>query len=421
MRVTLVEPDGEGGLAHFAHELGAAIAAQGGHDVRLITSQHYELTHLPHSFEVAPIMRLWSKAADRNQKPLPAVRRKVRRAARGARLTWEWARMARRVLADRPDIVLFSEVLFPHLGIFLWFLRKRGIKLAQICHEFAYQEREGRRGLLGGLANAAARRVYPQFDWIFFLSEATRTSFHERFAFPKSRTARIPHGSQNVFPPASRSEIAFRAELGLSEAEPVVLFFGGIRPSKGVPDLIDAFGQSRWRDRAKLVIAGQPTGFMNMAAIEDAIASNHLGGRVVLRTGYIPMEDVASYFEIATTVVLPYQSATQSGVLHLAYEFARPVIATRVGGLAEDVRDGSSGYLVTPGDARDLAARIDAMLDEPALALEMGRRGFELSRSEFTWAEAARIMTGCFTERSLAGGTVHGECGELAETPAGPS
>ena len=391
MRIVLVEPDGEGGLAHFAFECARALA-EAGHAVQLITSRHYELADQPHAFEARPVMRLWPRSRGGERSTLPAPLRVARRGMRAVRLTWEWARITRMLWRERPDVALFSEILFPHLGAFLWLLRVRGIRLGQICHEFAYQEREGMRGRLGALADRASLGVYRQFDQIFFLSESTRASFHERFAVSPARTARIPHGSQQTFPPPAYPVEDFRARLGVSQGEPIVLFFGGLRPSKGVPDLIDAFARSRWRDRARLVIAGQPSTSMSMSDVMQAISGAGLSERVLLRSGYIPMEDVTSYFEVATCVVLPYRSATQSGVLHLAYHQARPVVATRLGGLAEDVRDGESGYLVVPGDPSALAARIDDVLDDPERARRMGRRGHELSRTEFTWTQAARII-----------------------------
>jgi glycosyltransferase involved in cell wall biosynthesis len=395
MKIVMVEPDGESGLAHFAHELAQALSAEG-HDVHLITSTHYELAHLPHAYELKASMRLWSKHSNAQLGSLTRFARAWQRAGRGVRLTWEWARMTRAVLAERPDVVLFGEILFPHLGLLLWRLKMRGVRLAQICHEFAYQEREAGADLSGRISLRMAKLVYPLFDQIFFLSEATRRSFIERYSFEEARTASIPHGSQSIPRSADRTPFVLRGELGIAPQEPVVLFFGSIRPSKGVPDLIEAFARCRARDHARLVIAGQPTKFMSMEEIDAAIARHDLADRVVLRTGYIPLEDVAGYLGMSSCVVLPYRTATQSGVLHLAYEFGRPVIATNVGGLAEDVRQGISGYLVALGDIGGLASRIDDLVSDPVRAKVLGKAGSELSRTVYTWTNAARAITGRF-------------------------
>lgn len=407
MRIAFVEPDGTGGLAHFAYELCTALACRG-HAVQLITSRDYELRHLPHAFDVVPQMQLWQRAA--REERIGRVARTLRRAGRGMRLTREWARVGRRLLVERPDLVLVSEILFPHLGAFLWLLRRRGLRLAQICHEFAYQEREGASSRLAPLQHLLQQGIYRQFDCIFFLAEATRSSFHDRFRFPLDRTARIPHGGQTMFPPPKRSAADFAAELGVRPGEPVVLFFGSIRPSKGLPDLLQAFALSRWRDRARLVVAGQPTRLVSMDEITRLAERLGLRDRLVLRVGYIPIEDVASYFEIARCVVLPYRSATQSGVAHLAYQCARPVVATAVGGLAEDVIAGETGLLVAPGAPAELAAALDRLFDDAALSGQMGARALELSATRFSWAEAARVIDSRLSRDETGGSAAGADC-----------
>jgi glycosyltransferase involved in cell wall biosynthesis len=73
---------------------------------------------------------------------------------------------------------------------------------------------------------------------------------------------------------------------------------------------------------------------------------------------YVPQENVATYFSAADVVVLPYLSATQSGIAQIAYNFDTPVIATDVGGLGEVVRDGITGYVIPPADPQALAKSI---------------------------------------------------------------
>ena len=79
-----------------------------------------------------------------------------------------------------------------------------------------------------------------------------------------------------------------------------------------------------------------------------------LSGNVTIVPSYVPNEQVALYFSAADLVVLPYLSATQSGIAQIAYNFDRPVIATDVGGLAEVVQHGRTGFVVPPADAEAL-------------------------------------------------------------------
>jgi glycosyltransferase involved in cell wall biosynthesis len=79
---------------------------------------------------------------------------------------------------------------------------------------------------------------------------------------------------------------------------------------------------------------------------------------VTIRAEYVTHEEARVYFSAADAAVLPYLSATQSGIAQVAYNFDTPVIATSVGGLAEVVKDGLTGFLVPPGNPESLAAAI---------------------------------------------------------------
>jgi glycosyltransferase involved in cell wall biosynthesis len=89
-----------------------------------------------------------------------------------------------------------------------------------------------------------------------------------------------------------------------------------------------------------------------------------LGERVRIVDSYVPNEQVEPYFAAADVVVLPYVSATQSGVVQAAYQFERPVIATSVGGLPEVIDDGRTGLLVPPQDPEALAHAIRRYYEE---------------------------------------------------------
>jgi glycosyltransferase involved in cell wall biosynthesis len=91
--------------------------------------------------------------------------------------------------------------------------------------------------------------------------------------------------------------------------------------------------------------------------------------------------------------VLPYLSAYQSGVAHLAFTFGRPVVATDVGDLGAVVADGETGLLVPPGDPAVLAAAIGRLLDDPDLATRMGAAGHARLARGARWDDvAARIL-----------------------------
>jgi glycosyltransferase involved in cell wall biosynthesis len=392
MRLWVVEPNGFGGLIHFSFELCQALAKEG-HQVNLITSRSYELEQEAHSFTVDRFLHLWNPVLSNNDDQRGGIsaqsRRILRRSWRGIVLTKEWARLTHKILRDRPDVVIFSEILFPHLGGFLWFMKRHRLKLLQVCHEFQYQERERGRT---SLRLAFSKFLYKQFDLIFFLSRDTQREFLMHFQFPAAQTGYIPHGSQRIFPRATMDREKFCASLGVSFTQPVLLFFGALRPSKGLDQLLRAYAICRNRDQAWLVIAGKPTKLLDVDKLVELARTLGIASRVVFRSEYIPIDQVASYFEIARAVVLPYVSATQSGVLHLAYHFGRPVVATAVGGLSEDVRPGISGLLVPPGDVRRLADALDTLIADPSLARRLGEKAAGIACNNSSWATAARTI-----------------------------
>jgi len=111
-------------------------------------------------------------------------------------------------------------------------------------------------------------------------------------------------------------------------------------------------------------------------------ASPPLAGRVTILDGYLSTSDAARCFAASTVVVLPYRSGTQSGVVPLAYAHGRGVVTTRVGGLAEAVRDGETGLLVPPEDPAALAAALDEIrrgrrFDPQEIAAAYARSGWE--------------------------------------------
>lgn len=124
----------------------------------------------------------------------------------------------------------------------------------------------------------------------------------------------------------------------------------------------------------------------------DAVTSlAHRVGGVDLRPGYVDAADVPGMIRSARVVVTPYLRASQSGVIHLAYTHARPVVSTDVGDLAEAVRDGETGLLVPPGAVLALAGALERLLLDPALAARLGARGHEELAG--TGDDAARLVS----------------------------
>ena len=141
--------------------------------------------------------------------------------------------------------------------------------------------------------------------------------------------------------------------LGLEPGKKNLLFFGLIRDYKGLDILLNAFG--KLDDSYQLIVAGEPYGpFDKYQAIID---SSPAKDRIRLFTRYIKDADVKDYFSATDLVVLPYRSATQSGISAIAYHFEVPMVVTDVGGLRQSVGDCGTGLVADRPD-------VDCIVDE---------------------------------------------------------
>ncbi len=165
-----------------------------------------------------------------------------------------------------------------------------------------------------------------------------------------------------------------------------MLFFGRIWPYKGLEYLIRAEPAiSAAVPDVRIVIAGRGEDLARYRAL-----MRH-PERFEVRDEYVPYDGIGSLFRAASVVALPYIGGSNSGVLHTAYAYGRPVVATSVGGLPEVVDEGRSGFVVPPRDPDALAAAIVRVLREPGLAAAMGARALEKARTEHDPATAARL------------------------------
>ena len=148
-----------------------------------------------------------------------------------------------------------------------------------------------------------------------------------------------------------------------------------MRPSKGIPDLIDAFAVVRARWTPALIIAGNARAPRSTPRTSGAADRPGHRRAVVVDARYLPIDEVGPLVRTATVVVLPYRFGTASGVLQAAYAFARPVVVTDVGSLAEAVDDGVHRPRGPSRDRQALARALVKMLSDPAEARAMGPPG----------------------------------------------
>ena len=172
---------------------------------------------------------------------------------------------------------------------------------------------------------------------------------------PDARHICTPHPLYSHFGEKMQREEAEKA-VGIKNGNTKnILFFGLIREYKGLDLLIEAFGKL---DKSyRLIVAGEPYGsFEKYQKLIDASPNKE---NIILNTNYIEDSQVSKYFSSADVCVLPYRSATQSGISSISYHFEVPMITTDVGGLRETIGERGTGVIMENGEPATIARAIE--------------------------------------------------------------
>jgi glycosyltransferase involved in cell wall biosynthesis len=268
---------------------------------------------------------------------------------------FNWLAVGSAIRRTRPDLVIIPYWI-PFFGPSFGTIARRikrgsNTRILMICHNVLPHERRPFDRLFTHYAFSPADFFIVQSDAV----ERELTAF-----WPTAVYRKVPHPVYSIFGPAVPRADA-RRQLGLAY-DRIILFFGYIRKYKGLHTLLDAMATLDPSLGVHLVIAGE---FYDGAeSYRRQIERLGIGNAVTLRGDYLPNDEVARYVSASDAVILPYLSATQSGIAQVAYNFDIPVIATGVGGLAEVVRDGVTGLIVPPADPHALGNAISRFFQE---------------------------------------------------------
>ena len=182
--------------------------------------------------------------------------------------------------------------------------------------------------------------------------------------------------------------------LGLDPKFRYLLFFGFIRDYKGLDWLLEAFADKRLQELpVRLIVAGEF--YTDDAPYLALVSQPELRDRVILRTDFIPNEEVNRYFCAADLVVQPYKHATQSGVTQIGYNFDKPMLVTRVGGLPEMVPHLKAGYVVEPNPGVIADAIADFFLNKRQEGFETG---VATEKKKYLWSNMVNAILEVYKE-----------------------
>lgn len=358
----MIAPSGSGGTLQYAHNLCDALAAEG-HQVVLATALDCEVASYPRHYQLIGVFDRF--------RPHPGP----------------LARFVRLVRRMQPDIVHLQGAQRPE---FYWLLLK---VLRRLCRaKFVWTPQDVTSNSEKPYYRRLQTRNYARMSHVFLNARQNAPALIESYGVSEEKITVLPIPDLLAF---------VRRDLGRSLPPemppgkgPLVLCFGLIEPRKGIGQMIEAFARIPPQHNARLVIMGRP--LTDIAPYEKALATFGLPpDRVRLIPRYASFEEMNGLFEDAMMIVLPYVAGWNSGVLAAAYGFGKPVVATRVGGFEEVVRDGVSGLLVPAGDAEALSEAITRILSDPELARRLGE-GAAAENRRASWDSVAATISSIY-------------------------
>lgn len=283
-----------------------------------------------------------------------------------------WISLGLRLKRESPDMVLmkyWTPFMAPCFGTIARIARTNGVTKV-VCQIDNVEPHESH------IIDKPCNYYYLRgVDGFVYMSEQVH---RELKSYTSAPAIFSPHPMFENFGTAiDRTEACRR--IGVDAEQDYTLFFGLIRDYKGLDMLLRAW--AKWMpDDRKLLVAGEfYTSRENYVALIDELG---LKDRVVLHDRFIADEDVCCYFSVADSLVLPYRSATQSGVTQIAYNFSVPMLVTNVGGLPEIVPDGVVGLVCEP-TADGILQGLQRIYADGVLS--QLKANFATERKRFSW------------------------------------
>ncbi|HYH81582.1 MAG TPA: glycosyltransferase [Longimicrobium sp.] len=296
-----------------------------------------------------------------------------------------WFAATRTALRDRPDFIHYDWnygyflrrhgwLTLLNAALFLadaWVARRLlGARIAWTMHNLTPHDFAPSR-----LERATQRAFARGCAWVRLFSPLSVARAAEYLRLPPARFRTLPMGSYEAVYPDTVTDADARAALGIGADERVVLYFGALRPYKGVEELIDAFRAAaapHWR----LVVAGSPRGEAYVASLHERAAGDP---RIAVHARSVPEAEVQTFFRAADVVALPFRNIENSSSVVLAMGFGRPVVAPALGVLPERLAQ-QAELLYAPGELAGAIARAGATAD--ARLRELGELNREAIRRD---------------------------------------
>jgi glycosyltransferase involved in cell wall biosynthesis len=264
----------------------------------------------------------------------------------------------------------------PMMAFFAFCLKKKSTKIALIHNLIPHEKR---------FFDTFFNRIFlSQYDGFVVLSEAVK---NDVLTIKKNANCIVlkhpPYGQFGE----KKNQTAAQIKLGLDPSKKTLLFFGLIRDYKGLDVLLKAF--SFLESDFQLLIAGEVYGSEKKYTDLIDISKNK---NILFKNDFIPDEEVVDYFSAADLCVLPYKSATQSGIKAIADSFGVPVLTTKVGGLAEEILDKQNGFIIESTNELVMSKQITTLFKDNSVEKVQLFLDHSTFRDENKWFEFAQLL-----------------------------
>jgi D-inositol-3-phosphate glycosyltransferase len=321
-----------------------------------------------------------------------------------SKLAVYYSRLIRYAARSRPRILHIlwnNKIEMFDRTILMFYYKLVGKKLALTAHNVNQARRDGKDSWINRLT---LRIQYQLCDRIFVHTQKMKSELCEDFGVAEKTVVVIRHPVNDAFPNTRLTPAEAKLRLGLRDDDKAILFFGRIRPYKGIEHLLAAFKPLSANSQAnyRLIVAGEPKKGSEeyLSEIERTVKTEFNQTQIILRIQFIPDEQMELYLKGADVLVLPYKEIFQSGVLFLAYSFGLPVIATDVGSFREEIIEGSTGFLCDPGDPAELAKAVETYFASD-LYNNLGVRRQEIkdyAEANHSWNAVAELTRNAYAE-----------------------
>lgn len=289
---------------------------------------------------------------------------------------FNWLKVGKLIKKEFPDFIIIMYWL-PFFGfcygvISRYVIKNKHTKTIAICHNIIPHESHfGDR--------FQTKYLFKQINYFILLSNAVVDDLLS-FLFEAKYTI-LPHPLYSKFGLlVDKNEAKLLLKI---IDEKVILFFGFIRDYKGLDILLEAISLLKDKLDVKLLVVGEF--YSHKEKYKSLINRLNISEKLLMFTDFIPTSEVKYYFSAADCIIIPYRNATQSGIVQIAMNFRKPVIASNVGGLGEVIKNGETGYIVDKENPAMLAEAILKFYEQEKESIFVSN--IEKEVEKYSWAK----------------------------------